>query len=418
MRLARQVTILSIIILFFAVFIFLTYFFYQPDSLVNFVPENALFYLHLDLNKSRQTGYFGNQWLNDWGLGKILARLSQSDSNWSLLGNSLQKQNISLLDEVGLIGLALEKKDFQNTDKDLPKIDLVLFLKLKRWTSPSLLIKSLKQFSVQKLNKSILIVSRQPFFIKDKQLNFLKENQLIGSNFLSSISNSPVWGKGYVNLKDLIKFFKKEQEAGWLNNRFVKLSLLPPQKGPRPQSLFFTASLINQENQPLIFPFENLDFNNDLGLNFIIIVPRTGTIDFLENRIKTALSFQNPKEEEMILPDGTSFVELIVDPNVFNFEKKEIKDTQFRYWQSKLLLNREDKGAFGVILWQNEKYAFISNNFSLFKNITERTSSCFSHLQNKDFDKGMYFQIENFGIKGLMVIEISEGVKGCIDLNH
>ena len=190
MRLRSRNTILflGIILVVLALSI---YFFWQPDNLIKVVPQNSFFYLHLDLNQARRTGYLGNQWINDLKIQQILANLSENDPRLALIKNTLKKENIGFIDEVALV-LVPQEPIYKNDDKGLlSKMEIILLLKLKRWFNPSLLIKSLKDFHVKELTTHVWAVSYQPLSNDFQSSNFfLPQNSLNKKDsFFSKISS-------------------------------------------------------------------------------------------------------------------------------------------------------------------------------------------------------------------------------------
>ncbi len=449
MRPVQRTMVLTLIVFLVGVFVLFTYFYWQPDSLISFVPENAFFYLHLDLNRLRWSGYQGNQWVNSQWFSQTLKDFSQSDSDLALIGKGLQKENIPLLDEVGLVGLPRTKSmlqfnnfnpgvDSEPQAQDLAEgllskgnIDIILFLKTKKWADPSLLIKSLEQFFVKELDNHVWAVSYNPFSVERKQSgDFLTKDQSIKEKILSSISDLSIWGQGYINFEQLVNFLKGGKDVNWSKGGFARISIL----SSPPDSLRDSKWADRQELQNLFFkldlpPTQSMHFDDYLnskirlafqtrdwiggGLNFAFIFPQSRSLDLLENKIKVDLSLQWPIEKQVFLPDGSSFTELIADPDIFNFESKKVEGVQLRHWQDNFSLEREGEEIFEILLWQDEKYTFASNSLSLFERLIKNTGSCF---QDESLEKGIYFKVENLGIKDLVIIETSEGIEGCIEL--
>ena len=436
------------------IFVLFTYFYWQPDSLISFVPEKSFFYLHLDLNRLRRAGYQGNQWVNSQWFSQMLKDFSQSDSDLALIGKGLQKENIPLLDEVALLGLPRTKSilqvnnfnpgvDSEPQTQDLAggllskgDIDIILFLKTKKWADLSLLIKSLEQFFIKELDNHVWAISNNPFSVKRKQSgDFLTKDQSIKEKILSSISDLSIWGQGYINFEQLVDFLKQGKNVDWSKGGFARISILssPPDSLrdskradwqelqnlffkldlPRPQSVARTA-ILNSESK---LGLQSIDWGRG-GLNFAFIFPQSRSLDLLENKIKVDISLQRPIEKQVFLPDGSSFTELIADPDIFNFESKKVKGVQLRHWQDNFSLEKGGEEIFEILLWQDGKYTFVSNSLSLFERLIKNTGSCFSFFQDESFEKGIYLKVENFGIKDLVIIETNEGIEGCMDLSQ
>jgi len=86
------------------VFFSLVFFFsFSPDHLINFVPEDVDFYLHLNLHRFSYEGVKGLIWLNQFWPEEIFNKLRERDDNLSFLGINLNRNVLSLVNEIGLI---------------------------------------------------------------------------------------------------------------------------------------------------------------------------------------------------------------------------------------------------------------------------------------------------------------------------
>lgn len=220
----------------------------------------------------------------------------------------------------------------------------------------------------------------------------------------------------------------RQSYFAWLPDNLAKFIL------PRPETeqnlLFFEIGLSDttlsyiQKIRTVEGMTEHITQPGEISKSgLIFIFEKTESLDSLEKRIKANLSLSQPKQEEVLLPDKSTFIEFIADPEIFGFRNGKIKDKEVRYWrqgdQCEDKINCEHFGDFfEIVLWQNEKYNFVSNSFSLAENIIENINPCFLRFQKKDFDKGIYFQVDELNIKNLMVIQTDRGIKGCIELNH
>jgi len=72
----RLTLFLSVLML--GLFIFATYFYWVPDTLISFVPDRVLFYANLNLNKLHYSGYLTRKWfsVNDDRLKNIFKEYS------------------------------------------------------------------------------------------------------------------------------------------------------------------------------------------------------------------------------------------------------------------------------------------------------------------------------------------------------
>lgn len=408
----KQRKIILILVVVLIIFSFFVYFSWQPDSLIDFVPENSFLYLHIDLNQARRSGCLGNQWLNNPQTQQTLKGLAEDNANLDLIKNVFKKENLSLLDEVGLVVLFPQDYIYQETESLLSKAEIILFLKIKRWSNLSLLIKSLKQFHLQELEDHIWVVSDRAF-----SNNFQRSNVLLVQESLSkrdplfSKLNSLVWAKGYFNFVSLTEILKTQQDLNWSKSGLAEVKISSPSE---PENLFFSLDLTGQENKPLFSLFENFVFNNRPGPGFVFIIPQVDSIDFLKQRIKIALSVQEPIKKQVILPDQSKFIELIADPDNFNFKTQEFEQIQLHYWPDNYF---ETEESMGIFIWQDQGHTFVANKFSLFKEITKNFNILLSGIENQGFEKGIFFQINNRQIRDLIIIKTGEEIKGRLGLD-
>ncbi len=214
----------------------------------------------------------------------------------------------------------------------------------------------------------------------------------------------------------------------WLPDTFFKS--ISPQRDLdeiSDKNLFFEVTLSDSADSYLRNFNPTTDIirpDNVVELNFVFIYPKNEPIDLLENKIKAHLALNRPREKQIVLPDKSTFVELIADSEDFNFGDKKIKDREVRYWrQDDQCLNENEcgdlEGVLEIVLWQDEKYTFICNSLSLAQNIIEGVNSCLLQFQNKSFNKGMYFNLDGQGeIKSLVLVETDKGMEGCIEVNY
>ncbi len=358
-RATKQGITLALSVLMLGLFVFITYFYWVPDTLISFAPDNVLFYTHLNLNKLHYSGHLVQKWFraNNDRIENIFNEYSISPD----VINSLEEIALFILPESDLglsqFGLILKSK------ADLKDLQILL--------TPS--------YSIQQISDKIFIVSSQIDLDRLGNLTlFPKENRF---QFISPFSKEPSLAQGYFNLKS--KFFR------------------------------FNILYSSLENNKLFFEIENknnLDcslFNaqqNDFSIlrnvfDFVFIFPRQESFDELKNRIKIYLASQKPKERKVILPDNSFFIELVVDPQDFIFKKEGIID----YWQGFLGQN------FEIALFQDQKRTFFSNNHILLKKII-------SIEQNEDSVSALYWEIDNSWLQRLVIRETEQKIKGFWEL--
>jgi len=386
------------------------YFFWQSDTLIKFVPENSFLYLHLDLNQARRTGCLGNQWLNDLKIQQILTSLSENDSRLALIKNTLKRENIGFIDEVALV-LSPRERIYENDKEFLSEMETILFLRLKRWANPSLLIKSLKGFHVKELTTRVWAISPQPFLNNFKSSDFfLPQDFIKKKDPLFSRVGSLVWAKGYINFEDLRGEIKEESEINKRKNNLAEISLYSVSSA---ENLFFSINLPKQDYKENLFSFDDFILDNNFDQGYVFILPQIKSTDFLLQKIKQALAVQNPTKKQVLLPDQTKFTELIVDLNNFNFKTEELNETIIHYWPMDFFENQQQAG---FIVWKDKEQNFVTNKISLFKEIVDTPNKLFSGFQIQEIERGVFFQNNKLPLENLLIIQTEQGTKGRLNL--
>jgi len=457
---------LALAVLILASFIISIYFFYyKTDNLINYAPSNTLFYLHLDLNKFHQGGYLGDKWLKEHWPEKTMNSFLTSQSDLAIIGANFRQETISLLDEVGCFVF------FDNNSSQNPS--LVFIFKTKPRVAGFPLIMSgagSEIFHYKKLAPHIWAIATRSEILNDIQLNSSGlKNQVADFSFSSDL----VWGRGYFNLKEFVDspLFKKDvlglnlETIGKIKDfkgAFLKINFIPYQNS---LALDFGGSskyFLNSDNQEFsweqgkkfIAPFFQDDFKTiailwgglDLfspdiqnfypslvslnqikqesassdKLSLTVISPNIKALDDLEGKIKENLAFKNPIERKVILPDKTSFIELVADPSIFDFNEKSVNNLKLFYF----LDNKTE-----IALAQDDKYAFISNNIPSLEKIlinyqsnsqindNLNISNYFSpDILKKFFSPVLYWKIKQFGVEDMVIINQGLKIKGCLRL--
>jgi len=410
MRLRSRNTILflGIILIILALSV---HFFWQPDNLIEFVPENSFLYLHLDLNQARRTGCLGNQWLNDLKTQQILASLSENDSRLALIKKTFKRENIGFIDEVALV-LFSQEQAHENNKGLLSEMETILLLKLKRWSNPSLLIKSLKDFHIQELTTHVWAISPQAFSNDFQSSDFFQSQSLFNKkDSLFSKIGSSIWASGYVNLEGLQQGTKQGNGINQQKNDLAEIGFYSVLSA---ENLFFSINLANQDYEKGLISFDNFILDNSFNQGFALILPEIKSTDFLLQKIKQALAIQNPIKKQVLLPDQTKFTELIVDLDKFNFKTEEFNQTLVHYWPIDFFENQEQTG---FIVWQDKGQGFIANKISLFEEIINTSNKLFSGFQMQEIEKGIFFQINKLPLKSLLIIQTEQEIKGRITLD-
>ncbi len=459
--------ILAIIVL--VSFILLTYFYWAPDTLISFVPADNLFYLHLNLNKFCHAGHSGFKWLNNHWPQEVFDNFAKSNSDLAIIGANFPKELIPLLDEVGLIGLTVDNSS---------EINLIFILKAKKSVAELPLVLAgpeEEQFFSQKIGPHIWALASSSEILKSIQQRTLESGNKNKFLFIPS-GKVWAWGRVYINLEQLNGFLQSEdwrsKEPGQyreilselnekVKNKFVKLNISPWRQNlifdldsfvPIDWRLASQTSLSLTQGLKFITPetaavFWNLDLgifssqiiletaypnlvllakpiDENTALNFVFIFAKSESLDNMEDRIKTNLAVQKPIEEKVSLPDSSSFVELLVNPAAFVFEKKEINGTEIRF-----LIDPEKD--IEIALSQNEKNTFVSNRLTWIEetlrnyqlsdgsvNVGKIDQSFLRECLGKNFSSALYWRIKKSGLNDLAAIVKGNRIRGCLNFSE
>ncbi len=398
MRISNKIVALGLASLMLLVFFLMTAFYFSSDNLIKYIPQDTFFYLHLD-----QAG-LKNNWLK-----QVLKEISPLDSNLNFIGKNLSAENIFLFDEVGLVNLLTNtpvtgiKGDFILLLRFKNKDQLADFLAAKRFTGVS-----------KKLDKYTLALGLEPAI-----LDFTPNNLFGQPSFLGNINNlfKQAVGRGHINLSSLDRLMKDGPD-NLLENELINFNIYLNQELKKLSFIFDQPPTSKNQIFDLM---ENIQLTKTTSANFVFIFPSSESLESLEKNIQAKLAWQKPTEKEIILPDGSTYLESIADPSVFNFNKKQIQGKELHYWRESFSEVEDspesDQRNLEIVIWQDNKYTFISNNISLFNKITAETNPCFASFQEQDFQKAVYFQINEFKIKDLILAEISNKINGCLNIN-
>ena len=372
----KQTITLFLSVLMLGLFIFATYFYWVPDTLISFVPDRVLFYANLNLNKLHYSGYLTRKWfsVNDDRLKNIFKEYS------------IDPDIINFLEEIALFIPAEDNLNVSQLELILKsKIDLEGLEALL----PSFCI-------VRQISDKVFSVS---FHVNNDRLenltSFSKENRF---RFINPFKKEPSLIQGYIDLELMSTYSPIKRKLS--KSELVRFNIL--YSSAESNKLFFEVENKNDFNYPSLSLQEN-DFSilgNDF--NFVFIFPRQESIDELKNKIKVYLASQKPKERKVILPDNSSFIELIVDTEDFVFQKEGLID----YWQESL--NYEDYN-FEIAFFQDQECTFISNNHILLKEII-------SIEQKEPSNSSLYWEIDNAWLQRLVLQEKNQKIKGFCEL--
>lgn len=354
------------------------YFLFQPESLIDFVPEDSFVYLHLDLNSSRRRGNLTNQWLNS---KEINSFLEDNFSEKDLIKTILGQEKIDFFDEIGLIGLNKEKKE------------IIFLVKIKRWVKEENLIKEINITGnfIQKISPKIYLISKEKESIelKNKKVNF--QNKII---YFSNLIHPPVL-RGFLDLnllgqsENLIKI-----NSFWEKEKVLSFELV-------------TDKEINKENDQIFL--EEKFLQQKIGKKYVFIFPPKITIEDLKDNIKKMLAWQNPLEKTTKLPDNTEFTELIINPEIYNFKEKE-KNKETIYYLPK---NKELKIEEEIFIWPKELNYFVSNDLVLLEKTIKQFQNDF-YLNQDNLKKGLVIEIKEKGLEKFYLTQQKQNIKAYL----
>lgn len=225
-----------------------------------------------------------------------------------------------------------------------------------------------------------------------------------------------------------------EQTRVTLENNMLKLSFFEKKSGGIIfESNNFDLTSNYSKIQQLRISTNKDEFDNNETLNFILITKENA--ESLKDKISNKLAIQRPVERQVVLPDGTSFIETVIDPSIFNFGS--IEDSQ-NIVPRKIKTERYDKNieilyltetgnplslpidkndAYqSIIIWSEGNYSFISNDLVLSKIIINNENSCFFNIKQKNFNKAIYFKLNDFGIEDILIIQTQDNMQGCMNM--
>lgn len=358
-RATKQGIILVLSVLMLGLFVFVTYFYWVPDTLISFVPDNVLFYSHLNLNKLHCSGYLARKWfrLNDDKIKDIFKEYS------------INPDVINSLEEIALFALP-------EGDLGFSQFGLIFKSKMSLEDLRSRLPSS---YSVRQISNKIFIASSQ--IDLDESGDFISFSKRNRFRFINPFNKELPLVHGYVRS----------------GSKFARFNVL--YSFPQKDKLFFEIEDKNSFNYSLLgFERDNF-FISENTFDFVFIFPRQESLDKLKNRIKTYLASRSPKKRKVVLPDNSFFVELVVDPQDFVFKK----DGMIDYW-------RDSSGqSFEIAFSQNQWHTFISNNHILLKKII-------SIEREKGLISALYWEVDNSWLQRLVLQEKNQKIKGFLEL--
>jgi hypothetical protein len=384
-----QKKLIIFILLFLTVFLLGFYSFYQIDNLIKFAPKNTFLYLHLDLNNYTKKGGVTHQWLREKYFNQFL---ENSLSNQVLIDRFFKEENYKFFNQISLVIPFSQDKNSAEP--------VLLLVKMKRFINSDKTITEIRNqgFFIEKINQKVFLIAPHPVSLEKKENGFLFQSKKTSwSEFMSP----PVF-TGFFNLEFLSKNFK--------NNDLIK---------------FKAFSCLDEKEIIVYFKTDNLnDFNSEnfneelfsseeVKKRFVLVYSSLDkNLEVIKKRIKELLAWQKPLKQEKVLPDQTTFNELIVDPQLFEFKEKKIDDQTLFY------LEEENIGFWhNVFLWQEGANSFIGNHEELAKRFIQESLIENIWQREPNFAQALYFEFNQQGLKEGLLIQTENEIKAWLIFN-
>ena len=409
-------TLLILLIIAGGFFIFGFYYFNQRAYLLNYQPNDQMFFAHFYLSK------------NNLENENFLTLLSKFDNYFELDGN-----------------LARIIENFDSEIAFSENTQKIIIIKCKDGNACDNLANDVfisKQIIRPK--KKILIVMDRKAEINFKKVSFLNKikiaKEAVFSKYVGKIEANSIWlnEKTGFNLSampntEITLFIEKGELA-------FKASGFNPEKKdkdapgyiqylPKNYYAYFKNSLfgsfidlanigINYQKNPDILneKVEFLGVVNELSsLDYLFVFQpkdQGKLIDFLSSEIKYSFAKTGPVEKSVQLIDGTKEIELIADPSLYVFETKEL-DNKENY----LMLKNDDKQAIlyssgGKVIYSNSENLFLSLNKIKDINLSV---NCRNVWPDTLISKNFLLQYNMDFINNIFVFEDEKEVTGCVD---
>ncbi|MCF7906716.1 hypothetical protein K9K85_00310 [Patescibacteria group bacterium] len=342
----KQPLVLFLAALMLVFFILITYFYWVPDSLISLVPGNALSYTHLNLSKFHYSGYLSQKWI----------RNHQSLVKDFFQERSMPSDFLDFIEEIAFFTLPPEK------DNNLPSMNLLFQSK------------DLKKEDFQEFFKEDWVEEMAPhiFLVSKEKKDFTKKEGFLSQDssfrFINPFQQEVVLAPGYFDL-NLVSLYLPVRERGLAKNSELKeFEIIYSLKE---KDLFFQIEsssdfivLVNNFNSEDLWNLKN-------EFKFVFSFPDQTSLENLRQKISTYLAWGSPRERQIVLPDNTSFTEIVINPEKFAFEEKD----SIYYWQSPSLEGDQEFSQFPLVefaFFQEKGYVYFSNDFSFLKEIKNR----------------------------------------------
>lgn len=423
------------------------FFFFSPptDTIINFLPQDSLAYLHLSFNPLHFTGYQASRFFYKNWPARALESLFAENPSWQVLKYNFSKDFISYLQEFGFVLYESDNRVLPlfiyRLKPALSNLSLVLAgprgVVYSYWLSSTLVV-----LSPEKINNLKFIGSSSIF------ADLKKRSSLFSQNFGRLYFNLPkaeVLGQEFFILKDFSEgnyfnlflkngkiFFKSQasknsdQILTKNDKEFIKNIFLPVNDE---YLLFYNKEALSPEifqqlTKDLILPrflrsfYPQIFIFSRSGFVFSTKRPNNFSLERLENILKNELSYLLPREAKVVLPDGSRAVEFLADPNVFQFEWQDFN--QLRLAKISSLIRPDD---FGLVY--DKDFLFFGQGFKFLENFLKKYQNKIAFLPIRDCwqektDQALIYFSENKGLL-LAVFRVVPSFKiyfleGCVSL--
>jgi len=341
-------------------------FYFSYDHLVKFLPEQSDFYLHFNFNQAYAPGYQATDYFVQHWPSNLLNQLLFN--NFSAFRYNLNPETLKLIDEMAVFY-------FENQP-------VIIYKYRPHFANFSLILggKDRPKIFYRVFDSKTVALTTEPNVLEKI---FVKSNKISSGNFS--------FGKFF---NGLIK--NNQIKANFNQDKIVFQFQLPS---------ISSEQALEQKIELLLKNFSSLDLGN-----FVIAIQNKNnlTIQQIEEIVKKRMAYLFPKEVERSLPDGSKVIELVANPELFEFERKSnLVD---------LAILKNNSHFPNFVLAVHKNYIIFTNKEKFLDEYSVNNNECIFQGAEEIFD----WQSEIMGIQNLIISAQKLGekttVKGCLSL--
>jgi hypothetical protein len=302
---------------------------------------------------------------------------------------------LNFIEEIAFFTLPPEKND------NLPSINL--FFQSKTFKKEDFQ-KFFEDGWVEEIAPHVFFVSRKKQDLMRKQ-GFLSQDSSF--RFINPFQKEIVLVPGYFNL-NLISLYLPVKEGQLVkDSELKKFEII---YSLREKDLFFQIEN-SSDFIALANNFNPEDFwNLKNKFKFVFSFSGQSSLESLRQKISTYLALGSPRERQVVLPDNTSFTEILINPDEFTFKEKD----SIYYWRSPSLKGGQEFSQFPLgefAFFQKNGYVYFSNDFSLLKEIKK------SQQQDKEEREFLLVELNNPWLQSLVLSFRDHKIVGRLEEN-